>query len=43
MSQGRRKHRVPTSEELEREGALSPPADRPAGGRRSGLRRFFRA
>jgi len=43
MSQGRRKHRVPTSEELEREGALSPPADRTAGGRRSVLRRFFRA
>jgi hypothetical protein len=43
MSQDDRRRRVPTSEELERQGALSPAADSSAQGRPGRLRRFFRA
>jgi hypothetical protein len=39
----RDRNRVPTSEELERQGAVSPPGDKPASERRGILKRFFRA
>jgi hypothetical protein len=43
MSQEEQRRRVPTSDELERQGALAPATGEPQAGRRSGLRRFFRA
>jgi hypothetical protein len=43
MSRDRKKDRVPTSEELERQGAIPSPANRSAGERRGILRRFYRA
>jgi hypothetical protein len=39
----RDRNRIPTSEELERQGAVSPPGDTSASERRGILRRFFRA
>lgn len=43
MSQDDQRRRVPTSEELERQGALLPAAEEPVRERRGKLRRFFRA
>ena len=43
MSRDDQRRRVPTSEELERQGALAPAADDTAHERRGRLRRFFRA
>ncbi len=41
MSRDEQRHRIPTSDELEQQGALAPAAD-PAAQRRGGLLRFFR-
>lgn len=41
MTQGERRHRIPTSDELERQGALRPAAE-PTAEKRGGLLRFFR-
>jgi hypothetical protein len=41
MSRDEQRHRIPTSDELEQQGALAPAAD-PATQRRGGLLRFFR-
>jgi hypothetical protein len=41
MSRDEQRRRVPTSDELERQGALTPAAD-PTAQRRGGLMRFFR-
>ena len=43
MSQEEQRRRVPTSDELEWQGALAPATGEPRAGRRSGLLRFFRA
>jgi hypothetical protein len=43
MSRDDQRRRVPTSEELERQGALAPAVDDTAHERRGRLRRFFRA
>jgi len=41
MSRDEQRHRIPTSDELEQQGALAPAAD-PTVQRRGGLLRFFR-
>lgn len=41
MTQDERRHRIPTSDELERQGALKP-AGEPTSEKRGGLLRFFR-
>jgi hypothetical protein len=43
MSRDRQKRRIPTSEELERKGAISPATGRSPGERRGFLSRFYRA
>jgi hypothetical protein len=43
MSRDEQKRRIPTSEELERTGAISPATGRSPGGRRGFLSRFYRA
>lgn len=42
MNRDRQKQRIPTSEELERKGALVPAADQSTDGRRGLLQRFYR-
>ena len=43
MNREEQRRRVPTSDELERQGALAPATEEPRAVRRNGLLRFFRA